>query len=110
MTNLRIFQILAATLLLGSPSFAGPIGNSSGQAEKTIMAQTKSPDAAGNRGEPGMSGNENVPAESGEKTSGPAAGTNVKPSTGPATGGNPGQPGMPGNKSGPPANPSQKTK
>jgi hypothetical protein len=97
MTKLRIFQMLAATLLLGSPAFAGPIGNSSGPAESINMAQTKSPDAA-------------VPAKSGEKASGPAAGTNVKPSTGPATGGNPGQPGMPGNKSGPPANPSQKTK
>jgi hypothetical protein len=98
MTKLRITQMFAAALLLGSPAFAGQIGNSNSPAGSTNMAQTKSPDVA-------------VAAESGGKTSGPAAGTNVKPSTGPATGGNPGQPGMPGNKSGPPAKPSdQKTK
>jgi hypothetical protein len=106
MTNLRIPQMLAAALLLGSPAFAGPIGNSSGPAEATIVAQTKGP-AAANPGDPGMSGNKNVPMES----SGPATGTSVKPSTAPAAGGSPGQPGMPGNKSGPPAKPSdQKTK
>jgi hypothetical protein len=63
------------------------------------VAQTKDAGDAG-------AANKNDPAHSGGQSSGPASGTNVKPSQGPATGGNPGQPGLPGNKSGPPARPS----
>jgi hypothetical protein len=84
--------VFGAALLLGTAAFAG--GQTSGPADRTNVAPTTGPAAAGEPGEPGMPGNKSgttvKPGESGKMKSQTAK-----------KGGAAGQPGMPGNKSGP---------
>lgn len=90
MSTLRMLQAstVAAIFLLGSTAWAEDYGSGTTEMTKTTPQQDHTARAGGASNQEGQ-------------TSGPAQGTNVKPTQGPAAAGEPGTPGMPGNKNGP---------
>ena len=90
MSMLRMLQAstVAAIFLLGSTALAEDYGSGTTEMTKTAPQQDRAARAGGMSNQEGQ-------------TSGPAEGTNVKPTQGPAAAGEPGMPGMPGNKNGP---------